>query len=131
MRILQIYFLFNLQSASFRNNNSINDEIRIGKAGYGKSVSGNIILQNQLFQSICSLISIKKLCLLKSVVWFGTSVVDSPGLFDAEVSIKNSQKWIKKSMGINAPGTHAFNIVLSLEKFIKQEKETVTVDHLV
>lgn len=68
----------------------IKNEIRIvfiGKIGFGKSVIGNIILNNNYFFFCFLMILIIKMCFMNYVVWFGKKIVfvDILGIFDIDV----------------------------------------------
>lgn len=72
-----------------------------------------------------------KTCSQDSAVRFGKNilVVDTPGIFDTELSNEVTQQEIMKCIGITSPGPHAFIFVVSLGRFTEEEKKTV--DHFV
>lgn len=62
-----------------------------------------------------------------SAVRFGYKllVVDTPGIFDTTISDKNIQKEIFKCISISSPGPHAFILVLSFERYTKEQDKAV------
>ncbi|XP_074518487.1 GTPase IMAP family member 7-like [Halichoeres trimaculatus] len=99
----------------------------LGRAGSGKSSLANTILGKQLFQISHTAGSGRSKCQAKTRSVKGRSVtlIDTPGLFDTDVSEGDLQCEILRCITEHAPGPHAFLIVLKVEKFTEQEQAVI------
>ncbi|XP_071144392.1 GTPase IMAP family member 9-like [Mytilus edulis] len=110
--------------------NSFKNEIRIvliGKAGAGKSTTGNILLGKEAFSAAVSPVSVTKECCRaesdihsKKIV-----VIDTPGLFDTELSLEEIQKEIIRCVTMSVPGPHIFLILLQVGRLTAEEISTL------
>ncbi|KAK3579321.1 hypothetical protein CHS0354_029608 [Potamilus streckersoni] len=101
--------------------------VALGKNGNGKSATGNNFLGNGTFISLCSAKSVTENCRCDSAIRFGKRLVyvDTPAFFDIEKPSEIIQKEIIKCIALSSPGPHAFLLIIKVDRFTPEEKNTI------
>ncbi|XP_072508379.1 GTPase IMAP family member 4-like [Notamacropus eugenii] len=101
--------------------------VLVGKTGAGKSATGNSILGQRVFESKVAAKSVTKKCVKRSRLWNEREivVVDTPGIFDTNVSDVDTSKEISRCLIMSSPGPHAIILVVPLSRYTKEEQEAV------
>ncbi|XP_019094727.1 PREDICTED: immune-associated nucleotide-binding protein 8-like isoform X1 [Camelina sativa] len=106
----------------------IKNIVLVGRAGNGKSATGNSLIRQQRFTSVTQATGVTMTCqTFRAVTKSGPiiNVIDTPGLFDLITTPAFISKEIVRCLALVEEGLHAVVLVLSARNRITQEEESV------
>ncbi|XP_046559388.1 uncharacterized protein LOC124268457 isoform X4 [Haliotis rubra] len=101
--------------------------VLLGSTGSGKSVTGNNILNRQIFHTGVSGRSQTDQCQRGETNRNGRQiqVIDTPGMFDTNMKIEEIAREVARCVWMTVPGIHAFVLVIKIDRFTDKEQSTV------
>lgn len=98
----------------------------IGSTGNGKSATANTILGQKVFESKASNHSVTKKCQFgeRNLKGKRLILVDTPAMFNTNMSEEESFREMAKVIGLTSPGVHAVIVVVKVGRFTEQERKS-------
>ena len=102
----------------------------LGRTGVGKSDTGCLMVNEKVFKVSDSMLSVTKTCQMATVLRDGVrlNIVDTPGMFDTDMSIQDTIREISEVAFLAPNGFHV--LILQIDPFRFTQQEGLTLEYI-
>ncbi|XP_067685186.1 uncharacterized protein [Haliotis asinina] len=101
--------------------------VLLGSSGSGKSLTGNNILNREIFHTGVSSRSKTGQCQKGVAERYGREIhiIDTPGMFGTSMTTEEIAREVARCVWLTVPGIHAFVLVIKIDRFTEEVQTTV------